>query len=83
MKDNHFNPNSSDSDENDEISSESESETTTIDKPNKGKQERKAYERAGTESNYQEDTEYEHYKNKKLLHLDHRDQHLLMYSNVN
>jgi hypothetical protein len=75
MKDNHFTPNSSDSDDsNDESSSsESESETATIDKPTKGKQERKAYERQGKESNYQEDTEYEHYKNKKLLHLDHRD----------
>ena len=54
MKDNHFNPNSSDSDQsNDESSgSESESETATIDKPVKGKQERKAYERQGKESNY-------------------------------
>lgn len=44
---------------------------------------RKVYERAGTESNYQEDAEYLNFRNKKLANLDKRDKHLLMYSNIN
>jgi hypothetical protein len=48
-----------------------------------GKAGRKVYERAGTESSYQEDTEYLSFRNKKLMHLDKKDKHLLMYSNIN
>lgn len=44
---------------------------------------RKVYERAGTESSYQEDAEYLSFRNKKLKYLDKRDKHLLMYSNIN
>ena len=44
---------------------------------------RKVYERAGTESSYEEDAEYLNLRNKKLANLDKRDKHLLMYSNIN